>query len=351
MNEARFILVGLGARSRLWRQVMAADGRCRIVGIVDTNEAALAEAAEQLPDVVTGADLGTVAAAVPADAVLLITPPGGRTGQIAAAASAGLAILAEKPLADSVAEAEAHVATCAAAGVTLTVGLNFRYLAVTQALMALFAPDRLGAPAFGRFTYERWRNGYRPGINRYPLTMPQPMLWEQSIHHFDLMRFVYGADAVAISARTWNPPWSMYRGDANVSALITLDNGIEVTYQGTWAGSHDSPGFDWRTDCAEGIAVQTDMFDGLVQGRRHEPLAPVPLPPIEPWVDDAAGLLDDFLRHLLHGGPAPCTGADHLNSLRMVEACIESARTGQTIDPRTLTAVEPAGSTTTGGTE
>ncbi|NIP79043.1 MAG: gfo/Idh/MocA family oxidoreductase, partial [Gemmatimonadetes bacterium] len=42
------------------------------------------------------------------------------------------------------------------------VGLNFRYLAVTRALKALFAPDRLGPPEFGRFTYERWRDGRLP---------------------------------------------------------------------------------------------------------------------------------------------------------------------------------------------
>ena len=78
----------------------------------------------------------------------------------------------------------------------------------------------------------------------------QPMLWEQSIHHFDLMRFVYDAEPVPISARTWNPPWSMYRGDANVAALITFASGIEVTYQGTWAGEPATADFNWRTDCA-----------------------------------------------------------------------------------------------------
>ena len=42
--------------------------------------------------------------------MILVTPPRGRADQIAAACAAGLAILAEKPLADSLAEAEAIVA-------------------------------------------------------------------------------------------------------------------------------------------------------------------------------------------------------------------------------------------------
>ena len=50
-----------------------------------------------------------------------------------------------------------------AAGLSLMVGLNFRYLAVTQAMMRLLADETVGRPEFARFTYERWRDGHRPG--------------------------------------------------------------------------------------------------------------------------------------------------------------------------------------------
>ena len=258
---------------------------------------------------------------------LLCTPPGGRHGQVAAACEAGLAVLAEKPLADSVADAEAHVAAAADAGVSLAVGLNFRYLAVTRALKTLFADDRLGPPEFGRFTYERWRDGRLPHLNKYPLSMPQPMLWEQSIHHFDLMRYVYEAEPVRVSARTFNPSWSLYEDDANVAALLTFTGGIEVSYLGTWAGNWQEMGFEWRTECRRGIAVQREMLGGLAYAHRDDPeLTPVPLPREEPWVDDARALLADFVSHLREGTELPCSGTDHLSSLRMVEACILSSQ-------------------------
>lgn len=345
MTPLRVILVGLGARSRIWRQVIDADPRAQIAGLVDTNPEALAAAAR--PGVVTGTSLAEVAAQADAQAVVLITPPGNREDQIAQAIAANLAILAEKPLADSLAAATRHVDTAAAANVPLMVGLNFRYLAVTQGLTALFAPDKLGPPAFGRFNYERWRNGYLPGINRYPLTMAQPMLWEQSIHHFDLMRHVYGANCTGISARTWNPPWSMYADDANVAALLTFDNGVEVTYQGTWAGNHDRLAFDWRTDCANGIAVQADMFGALSFARRDDrDLTPVELGNPTPWLDDATRLWAAFTAHLLDGAPLECSGADHLHSLRMVEAAILAAKTGLKTNPADLQGqAEPDGRT------
>jgi predicted dehydrogenase len=334
VSAVRVILVGLGARSRVWRRVLAADPAARIVGLVDADRTVLAAAMAEHPGVAGASSLAEAAAEAEADAVILITPPAGREDQIAAACAARLAILAEKPLADSVAAAEAHVAAAARAGVPLSVGLNFRYLPVTRALRALMAEDALGPAEFGRFLYERWRDGTQPRLNKYPLSMPQPMLWEQSIHHFDLMRHVYGREPVAIAARSWNPSWSMYAGDANVSALITFEGGLEVTYQGTWAGNWDRLGFDWRSDCRDGIAVQRDMFGDLAYARRHDAdLTPVALPAFETWMDDAAALWAAFAAHLRGEGPLPCAGDDHLKSLRMVEACIRAAATGQTVSP------------------
>jgi len=83
------------------------------------------------------------------------------------------------------------------------------------------------------------------------------------------------------------------------------------------------------------VAVQGDMFGSLGFARRDDlELTAVPLASAVPWVDDAAALWADFVAHLREGAPAPCPGADHLQSLCMVEACIGSAATGRTVDPR-----------------
>jgi predicted dehydrogenase len=321
--------------------VIAADPRARLVGVADIDAARAAAVGAEL-GLPYATDLSTLAERAAADAVILVTPPFGRADQIAAACAARLAILAEKPLADSLAEAERFVAEAAAARVPLMVGLNFRYLGVTTALKALFDADRLGPPAFGRFLYERWRDGRQAHLNRYPLTMRHPMLWEQSVHHFDLMRHVYRSEPVRISARTWNPPWSMYAHDANVAALVTFANGVEVTYQGTWAGNRNHLAFDWRTDCARGIAVQADMFGALSYALRDDP-APtsVDLLPHEPWLSDASALLASFLAHVLEEAPLECSGADHLQSLRMVEAVAHASATSQTIALAVPPAAEP----------
>ena len=58
----------------------------------------------------------------------------------------------------------------------------------------------------------------------------------------------------------------MYRGDANVSALITFAGGLEVTYQGTWAGNWQPMTFNWRTETPRGVVIQADMNAGRRDG-------------------------------------------------------------------------------------
>ncbi len=322
MTPLRLIVVGLGARARTWLKVVQANPDIQIVALCDPNPAARLRAAEQFPTLPIGADITDVIGA-DADAVLLATPPGGREAQMKAACKAGLAILAEKPLSDNVVTAARFVEMAEAANVPLIVGLNFRYLAVTQEMRRLLTDGAIGTPEFGRFIYERWRDGTQDWLNSYPLTMDHPMLWEQSIHHFDLMRYVYDAEPAYIQAHTFNPSWTMYQGDTNVSALIAFEGGMSVTYQGTWQSGHEPMNFNWRTDGSEGIVEQRAMFGDLAWAKRMEPeLTPVPLPEHVAWITDAEALLRSFVA-TVRGTAAPeCTGRDHLQSLFMLQACI-----------------------------
>ncbi len=335
MIPLRIILVGLGARAQFWMRVVRENPQCTIVGLIDPFEDARTRALAQWPEATASGDLDLITQ-LDADVVLLATPPGGRERQIELACEAGLAILAEKPLADSVERAARYVAMAEYAGVPLSVGLNFRFLPVTQHTLGLFA-DMVGPPEFGRFTYERWRDGWKPNFNKYPLTMDQPMLWEQSIHHFDLMRFVYRSEPISVFGSTFNPSWSMYRDNANVSALIRFANGVEVNYQGLWQSNWQKPGFQWRTECQKGVVVQNDQFGDLNYALHADAeLTSVSLPPYEQWINDAKSLLDAFVAAMRGTAPLPCTGRDHLNSLRMVQACIVSSRQGQAVNPADL---------------
>lgn len=70
--------------------------------------------------------------------------------------------------------------------------------------------------------------GYRKDLER-------PLLDDMCIHHFDLIRFFSDSEYEEITARISRPSWSKYRGFPDVNAMIRMQNGIEVSYSGTWA--------------------------------------------------------------------------------------------------------------------
>lgn len=340
MNEPlRLVLAGLGARGRYWRTVIEREPRARAVAFVDPSPEARAAFEDLEPGVPTFAELSAAVAAARPDALVLATPPDTREAHLELACAERLPLLVEKPLSLDLAEAARFVRMADEAGIPLMVGLNFRYLDVTVQTKRLLREGGVGRAEFGRFTYERWRDGHRPGINRYPLTMVHPMLWEQSIHHFDLLRFVYEDEPTDVYARTFNPSWSMYRDDTNVSAVFSFAGGRTVNYQGTWQSSHVAPGFEWRSECSEGVIVQRDQFGDLHYARRDvADLSAVPLAPHETWVTDTAGVLAAFVAHVRDGAALECSGADHLRSLAMVEACVRSSATGNAVSVPALLA-------------
>lgn len=342
MKLMKIALAGLGVRGKYWAEVITRSNRCEIVAYIDPNPAACIRMIEQYGAHPTFSSVESALASIEdVDALILANPPIGRESQIAAAVSRSIPMLIEKPLALDLEESERLVGIAEAANVPLMVGLNFRYLAVTRETRELLKAEIVGKAEFGRFTYERYRDGNRPDLNKYPLTMDQPMLWEQSIHHFDLMRFIYGQEPVLIQAQTWNPSWSMYESDANVAAIITFDQGMIVNYQGTWQSGWAEPHFEWRTDCTAGVISQQHQFGELFYAKHNDPtLTPVELPPHEMWITETTGLLEAFTDTVLDGASLECSGRDHLMSLAMVQACAISSREARSVSIKELLPAE-----------
>jgi predicted dehydrogenase len=121
----------------------------------------------------------------------------------------------------------------------------------------------------------------------------------------------------------------MYRGDACAAALIRMTGGLTVTYHGTWVSGRNSLDFQWRTVFERGVIIQRDLFGDLVAGAVGDAeLRPVSLPQAEPFIADSARLLEDFLVAVQRGVPFASSGRDHLRTLALTLACVESAQSG-----------------------
>jgi predicted dehydrogenase len=325
----RLILAGVGQRGKQWAQVAYENPDCRIVAYVEPDAAYRAWAKERftLPDEVLFDDLDRAFASVEADAVILATPPMVRGEQCIKAIDLGLPIMAEKPLTMRFEETARVTMYARKQRVPLVSGFNFRFLNVTQAARRIITGGELGKPSFARFVYWLHRTGVKPGGNRYPLWMEHPMLLEQSIHHFDLIRYVYDSEVKALRAWEHNPSWSPYREPATALALFEMENGMLVHYFGTWMGQSMVREFEWRTDCERGALFQRQMFSDLAIARAgSDVLEPVPLEPDQAFTDDTRRLLKEFIRGLQAGEEPQPGGLDNLKTMAITCACIDSAR-------------------------
>ncbi len=342
----RFIQAGVGVRGSDWARVIREEPSADLAAMVDPRFPELKRELGWLADgVPCFQDLSGALEAMPADAVLLATPPEGHHQQARMAYERGLHVLAEKPLAENLEEALDLVREAERCNLQLMVGMNFRYLPVHQATRRLLSDGAIGPAAFAQFTYIRHRDGRRADLNKHCLTQEQPMLVEQSIHHLDLMRYCYQREVDWLQADTWNPPWSTYQDDSNVSVLFCFKGGLRVNYLGTWTAAWNQFDFRWRTDCEGGVLIQKHQFGDLhlarfcpelgLEGTRFkddaEPLEPVDLKPVEYFIDDTRGLLAEFVAALESGEPVTTSGKDHLKTLGLTLACIESSRMGSRV--------------------
>src|SRR5690606_23390301 len=117
-----------------------------------------------------------------------------------------------------------------------------------------------------------------PHFGGFREEMAYPLIIDMSIHHFDLMRFFLERDPVAVYGRSWNPPWSWYKGDASAAVTLEFDGNVVIAYNGSWCsqGREISWNANWRFECAEGVVfMQEDNVYVQRTGQEAELVEPV----------------------------------------------------------------------------
>lgn len=162
----RAAIVGLGRwGQRLVNSIEGSD-RIRIAAGV-TRRVERAQAFASAKGFPLGADYAAVLADPAIDAVILATPHSLHADQVVAAAAAGKQIFCDKPFTLDKASAERAVVAAKAAGVTLSIGFNRRFLPGFQELHRLLEGGDLGkllhaeahfsVNAVGRYDDDSWR--------------------------------------------------------------------------------------------------------------------------------------------------------------------------------------------------
>jgi predicted dehydrogenase len=316
------VAVGAGAMGRAWLATVTESADAELVGIVDLDLDAARRAAADLgrPDLPVGPDAVALAVQTGAKAVVDVTVPVAHHPVTTAALFAGLPVLGEKPVADTLPRALSLAAAAEVTGQLFMVSQSRRWNPQLAALKGM--TEDLGA--IGAVTTAFFK---APHFGGFRDEMAHPLLVDMAIHAFDTARYLLGTEPVSAYCEAWNPPWSWYAGDASATVLFEMDGGTRYSFDGSWCapGAETSWNGSWRVSGERGTALwdgdDEPVLDAEVRATDR---------PRSPY-DGIAGALQVFCE-ALRTGEAPM-GEVHENimSLAMVESAVESAATGQRV--------------------
>lgn len=328
------LLVGAGAMGKNWAKNLLDCEEVELVAWIDIAPDRAAEAADELSISIphTGSDLGKAMAEVQPDFVVDVTIPTAHRDVTLQALAAGIPVLGEKPMADTMEDAREMVAASERAGKLYMVSQSRRYDARIQAYRQLIL-NHIGP--LGILNSDFYIGAHFGGFRD---EMPSPLLLDMAIHTLDASRYLSGADHVSVYCEEFNPPWSWYDGNSCATAIFEMTGGLRYTYRGSWCseGMHTSWEAEWRAVGPNGTATwdgnggpvaetvaEKGGFHSTISRQEAEIQLDVP--------SGIAGSLREFL-HALETGSVPNGEChDNIKSLAMVFSAIESARLGQRV--------------------
>ena len=337
MANHKVIVAGCGGMSNEWLNYAAQRENVEIVALVDLYEETARKAAEKHGlNVPIFSDLSAALAGTEANLVFDVTIPSSHKQIATTALQAGCNVFGEKPMAESLADAQEIVTIANASGKRYSVMQNRRYVGNIRALSGFLRSGGIGT--LGSLHADFFLGPHFGGFRE---AMDSPLLIDMAIHTFDQARFLMGADPVSVYCHEYNPPGSWYAGNASAICLFEMSDGSVFSYRGSWCaqGAPTSWESEWRATGSGGTA----SWDGdhrpvaeIVDGDEgfFRPTKKVEVPDIWTGKQGHFGCLDAMFEALEQDRPAETDCTDNIKSVAMVFAALESARTGSKISIR-----------------
>jgi predicted dehydrogenase len=333
----KVVIVGCGGITGAWMKAIETFDDVEIVGLCDLNPEQTAEFARKydLAKAIRGTDLSTVITDSGADTVFDCTVPAAHKQVTLTALSAGCDVLGEKPMAESLTDAQEMVAKASETGKTYAVIQNRRYNPEIIRYRRALKEAKFGALTglHADFFIGAHFSGFRA-------EMDHVLLLDMAIHSFDEARFLSGADPVAVTAVDWNPRGSWYKHGANATAIFEMTDGIVFTYRGSWCAEGQNTSWEcaWRTTGETGsvswdghktVTGETIKDDGeFIHGTDQLTVSPTEVLTNE----GHAGVIREFLDSLQTGAKPQTHCTDNIKSIAMVLGAIQSAETGRRVE-------------------
>jgi predicted dehydrogenase len=331
----RVIQLGIGGMGNHWIERLKPLDFVEYVAFVEINET-IAKAQAKKHELDTSRIYPSLEAAlenVEADVVVSILPPQFRIETLATCIEHNIPLIAEKPLAETMADARKQVEMANASGLYYAITQNYRYEAPFQTLKQILDSGEIGR--IDAISVSHYRTLKLTGFRA---EMPYPLLNDMAIHHFDLLRFLLGTDPDTIFGQSWASPYKGIKGKMAASAILNFPNDVHVSYNAAWGTSGIDTTFNgnWRIDGELGALTVIDdviRIQKLVKAPdKSESVTTLEERPLIKLPYSAQAYFLHELAETLAGKKQPATSVqDNVKSLQMVFDLIHSSETGQTV--------------------
>ncbi len=285
------------------------------------------------------------------DIVAICTPPSLHREQTLIALDYGCHVFCEKPLAESLSQADEIIRASERAGRYVVVNTQFPYMNIHSSSKKL-----IGSPEFGQLLFlHAWQTfhptetteaGWRGNLDRR-------LCFEFGVHVFELIRFFFDDDPVWIFAHM--PKFSReFKFDVvNVISLefsdgraasIVLDRlskgperYLDMRLDGEFASIHTSIGGEIRFEAGVYTRERRPFFNFnfvkggkavLQNGKRSRIIAK---DGINPFASSTAAHFRNFIEAIENGTEPAATAKDNLNTLALAFAAYDSSESGKAI--------------------
>jgi 1,5-anhydro-D-fructose reductase (1,5-anhydro-D-mannitol-forming) len=302
---------------------------CEVVSVYSRNEARAAAFAKDLGLQRQSTSLTDFLADPGIDAVYISTTNEKHHDEAIAAAKAGKHILCEKPLALSVADAQAMVDAADEAGVVFATNHHLRNMETHRAIKNIITSGQLGQITSARIAFTvdlpddlaRWRlNDPAAGAG---------VILDLTVHNMDLLRFYFDANPVAVTAMGVTSGAAPKGIKDNVMTvwefpgrlLVSCQDSFLVPFGGTAVDVHGTLG------SVHGDNVLWQKPQGKVVLRDKAGIREIAVEHRIPY----DRTIVDFVNAIRGSGTPSVSGEDGVQSLRLAIAATRSIETSQTV--------------------
>ncbi len=321
MDKIRIGIIGLGRGHGHARRVVDSD-RCELVSIADIVEQAAEEAAEELGADSWYKDYKAMLDAEDLDATIISTPNYLHAPMSLDCLDAGLDVLVEKPMCNTMDEANEMVKRVEETGNKIYVGYNYRWKPSYQKIKELLDEEVVGKLLYANSVVKSWRTKkyYQVDWKTKWETQGGGVLMNQATHHLDSLSWWMGEAKMVIGY--YENLFHDMEVEDTATGIIKFKSGATLNIMAsTGIKGSTAPPFEFN-----GTKGALSFANGGLAVRDKEDDEWERVEFSSEKVDTTMVQLDQFINSVINDDPPAVSAEDGRKALELSLAIYESSR-------------------------